>query len=145
VGRAALSYVALVFGAGFLLGMIRVPLLVPRLGVRTAELLEMPVMLVVSVLAARFVVRRFALPPSAGVRLPVGVMALALLVAAELLMALALQDQSLVAYIGSRDPVSGGVYLAMLVLFAAMPVILSRVEAPAHPPGNDRHRVPRHQ
>lgn len=128
MGWAALSYVALVFGAGFLLGVIRVPLLVPRLGVRTAELLEMPVMFVVIVVAARFVVRRFALPPSAGVRLGVGVMALVLLVAAELLLALAVQNQSLDQYIASRDPVSGGVYLAMLVLFAAMPLILSRVD-----------------
>ena len=128
MGWAALAYFALVFGAGFLLGAIRVPLLVPRLGERTAELLEMPVMFVVILVAARFVVRRFALPPSAGVRLPIGVMALSLLVAAELLLALAVQNQSLAQYIASRDPVSGGVYLAMLVLFAAMPLILSRVD-----------------
>lgn len=127
LGWAALSYFALVFGAGFLLGVIRVPLLVPRLGVRTAELLEMPVMFVVIVVAARFIVRRFALPPSAGVRVGVGVMALALLVAAERL-ALAGQGQSLAEYVGSRDPVSGAVYLAMLVVFAAMPLILSRVD-----------------
>jgi hypothetical protein len=49
-----------VFGAGFLLGCIRVPLLVPRLGVRTSELLEMPIQLVVIVFAARFVVERFS-------------------------------------------------------------------------------------
>lgn len=121
--RAGLAYFALVFAAGFVLGAIRVPLLVPRLGVRIAELLEMPVMFVVIVLAARYVVRRFALPPGARVRLTVGVVALALLVAAEVSLALAIQSQSLAQYIAGRDPVSGGVYLVMLGLFAAMPLM----------------------
>ncbi|KPF66873.1 hypothetical protein IP84_14980 [beta proteobacterium AAP99] len=130
---AALSYFALVFGAGFVLGAIRVPLLVPRLGVRTAELIEMPVMAVVIVLAARFVVRRFQLPATARVRLPVGGIALALLVSAELLLAVALQAQSLGAYIASRDPVSGSVYLVMLGVFALMPWGLGRMRVTGSP------------
>ena len=40
--RAALVYFALVFGVGFLLGLIRVPFVVPRIGERYAELAEMP-------------------------------------------------------------------------------------------------------
>ncbi len=43
--RAAVFYFLLVFGAGFLLGIGRVLLIVPLLGERTAELLEMPLML----------------------------------------------------------------------------------------------------
>jgi hypothetical protein len=69
---AAITYVGLVFGAGFLLGTVRVLLVVPQLGVRSAELLEMPLMATVVVLAARFVVRRFRLPPRLATRLPVG-------------------------------------------------------------------------
>jgi hypothetical protein len=121
IARAALTYFGLVFGAGFLLGAIRVPLLVPRLGVRHAELLEMPLMLAVIVLAAGVVVRRFALPRLAGVRLAVGCLALALLVAAELAVAWLFQGLGPGGYIASRDPVSGGVYVAMLGLFALMP------------------------
>lgn len=41
--KSGVAYFGLVFGAGFLLGCIRVPFLVPRLGARVAELLEMPV------------------------------------------------------------------------------------------------------
>jgi hypothetical protein len=126
--KAGVAYFAMVLGAGFLLGIIRVPLLVPRLGERVAELLEMPIMLLVIVLSARFIVRRFALPPAAGTRLSVGVLALALSIAAELLLAAALQDRSVGEYIASRDPVSGSVYLAVLGLFALMPLILTRMQ-----------------
>ncbi|MGV8804777.1 MAG: hypothetical protein ACWA6Y_07430 [Polaromonas sp.] len=126
--KAGLAYFSLVMGAGLLLGMVRVPFLVPRLGERLAELMEMPLMLVVIVLSARFVIRRFALPPTASVRLKTGLLALALTVCAELLLAAALQGQSVGAYIASRDPVSGSVYLAMLGLFALMPLFLARVQ-----------------
>ena len=81
--RAALAYFALVFGAGFILGSIRVPFLVPRLGERVAELIEMPFMFVIIVFAARFIVKRFALPIAAPLRLSVGIVALALLLIAE--------------------------------------------------------------
>ena len=122
--KAGGSYFALVFGTGFLLGVLRVPFLVPRLGVRTAELIEMPFMFVAIFFAARYVVRRFALKSSE--RLDAGLIALALLFAAELTLATVVQDQSLAAYIASRDPVSGSVYLLMLGVFALMPNRLSR-------------------
>ncbi len=51
----------------------------------------------------------------------VGLLALGLLVAAELALAVVLQDRTLAEYIRSRDPVSGSVYLALLLGFAAMP------------------------
>ena len=126
--RAALAYFALVFGAGFILGSIRVSFLVPRLGERIAELIEMPFMLVVIVFAARFIVKRFSLPTAAPLRLSVGIVALALLLIAEILLNVALQRQTLDAYIASRDPVSGSVCLVMLMLFAVMPLILVRVQ-----------------
>jgi len=122
--KAALAYFALVFGAGFLLGTVRVPFLVPRLGMRTAELLEAPVMLCVVFFAARFVVGLFSLPVGAASRLLVGAAALALMLLAEFALVDVLQRQALSAYIASRDPVSGSVYLALLALFAAMPFLL---------------------
>ena len=126
--KAGLSYFALVFGAGFILGSVRVPFLVPRLGERIAELIETPFMLVVVLLSARFIARRFALPVATSARLTVGLLALGLLLAAEFLLAAAIQDRSFGEYIESRDPVSGTVYLAMLVLFALMPFIIARVK-----------------
>jgi hypothetical protein len=124
--KGGLAYFALAFGAGFVLGALRVTFLVPRLGERYAELAEMPIMFMVVVLAAKYVTRKFAIPSALAARLGMGLVALGLLLAAELLLAMALQDRSLEDYIASRDPVSGSAYLAMLVIFAAMPIFVRR-------------------
>ena len=131
--QAALLYFALVMGTGFALGSVRVPLLVPRIGERYAELIEMPFMLAAIVFAARHVVRRFALLPRPAIRLQVGFVALALAVVAELALAALLQGRSVAAYIASRDPVSGSVYLAMLMMFALMPAILGHRDTTHRP------------
>jgi len=131
IAKAASLYFTLVFGTGFVLGSIRVPFIVPRLGERYAELLEMPLMFAAILLAARYVVRRFQLPASWAVCLPVGFTALGLLVAAELLLGAVLQGRSLGQYLASRDPVSGSVYLVMLLVFAFMPAIVARRGATA--------------
>jgi hypothetical protein len=123
--KAGLAYFALVFGAGFVFGVLRVFLLVPRLGERISELSEMPLMLAVIMAAARFVVQRTAVPFPIAARLGTGLLALGLLIAAELLLAVVMQERSLADYVASRDPVSGSVYLAMLVLFALMPAAVT--------------------
>jgi hypothetical protein len=115
-----------VFGAGFVLGALRVSFLVPRFGERIAELSEMPLMFAVIVVAARFIIRRFAVPFFIAARISIGLLALGLLLAAELLLAVHLQDRSLADYVASRDPISGSVYLVMLVLFALMPTLIGR-------------------
>lgn len=125
--KASVTYFVLAFGAGFVLGSIRVPFLVPRLGERVAELLEMPFMLIVIVVSARFITNRFSIPSTTWVRLTVGLLALVLLITTETGLTVALRGRTLAEYIASRDPVSGSVYLGMLALFAVMPLILTRV------------------
>ena len=127
--QAGLAYFALVFGAGFMLGAIRVPFLVPRLGERIAELVEMPFMFVIVLLSARFIVRRFSSPATTSARLSVGLLALALALVAEMLLAVVIQKQSFGEYISSRDPVSGTVFLLMLVLFALMPLVIASTKS----------------
>ena len=58
--NAGVLYFALVFGAGFVLGTIRTLWVVPRVGTRMAELMETPIMLVVTIVAARWTVLRLA-------------------------------------------------------------------------------------
>jgi hypothetical protein len=127
--KASCLYFSLVFGAGFLLGAVRVPFLVPRLGVRAAELLEAPLMCMVVVASARLVVKRFDVFLSNQWFSLVGSLALALMVVAELSMVTAIQHQTITQYIAGRDPVSGSVYVLLLCLFAAMPSIISRAKA----------------
>ena len=126
--KAGIAYFALVFGAGFVLGVARVLSLVPHLGERLAELVEMPVMFVVILLSARVITGRFALPTAVCARLAAGLPALGLPAAAELLLGVALPGRSIGQCIASRDPVSGSAYLVMLALFALMPLIIARVQ-----------------
>ena len=58
--KAGILYFALVFGAGFVLGTIRTLWVVPRVGTRTGELMETPAMLVVIIVASRWVVSHFS-------------------------------------------------------------------------------------
>lgn len=124
--KAGVLYFSLVFGAGFLLGTIRTLWVVPRAGVRKAELMEMPIMLLVIILAARWAVARFSLPTIPATRLSAGFLALCLLLVAEFAFALCLRRLTIREYFAGRDPVVGGVYAAMLVVFAVMPLLVIR-------------------
>jgi hypothetical protein len=124
--KAGALYFGVVFGTGFVLGTIRVIWVVPRLGERTAELVEAPLMLAVTILAARWLVRRFAVPSVALPRLGIGIVGLSLLLLAELIVVLLVRGLAFSEYIASRDTASGVVYLALLAVFAVMPLLVGR-------------------
>ena len=129
--RASLVYFALTFGAGFVLGPLRILFLVPRVGARAAELIEMPVMIGITWLAARWVTQRFLVPPQRGPRLGMGVMAGALLLLAEFTLVLRLRGLTLEEYFATRDPVSGTAYYAAVLLLMLMPLLVNRGAAKA--------------
>jgi hypothetical protein len=99
--KAALLYFALVFGAGLVLGPIRILWVVPRFGTRMAELMEAPIMLLVTILAARWIVRRFALSSAAFSRLGMGCIAFGFMLVAEFILVL-LRGLSISEYFASR-------------------------------------------
>lgn len=136
--KAGLVYFLLVFGAGFALAFVRIPLLVPAFGVRIAELLETPVMLAVIVWASRRLARRHTDLGRAR-RLLAGVVGFVLLVGAELCVAYFLGARSPGQYIASRDPVSGSVYLASLFFFAVAPAMWSDRQGPGDSSGRTPH------
>ena len=124
--KSGALYFALVFGAGFVLGPIRILWAVPRFGARVAELMEMPIMLVVIIVAARWIVRRFGVPYELARRLGMGCLALGLLLIAEFSLVLRLRGLSIADYLADRDPVSGTVYCLLLGVLAIMPALVHR-------------------
>ena len=124
--KSGALYFALVFAVGFVLGAIRTLWLVPRVGARRAELTEMPVMLVVTILAARWTVLHLSLPPTWSARLGMGCVALVLMLVAEFGFVLRFRRLSIREYFATRDPLSGAVYYLLLVVFAIMPVFIHK-------------------
>ncbi len=124
--KAGIFYFAIVFGAGFVLGPIRILWVVPQFGTRMAELMEAPVMLAVTIVAARWIVWRLAVPSRPSRRLGMGCIALGLLLVSEFTLVLWLRGLSISEYLASRDPVSGTVYYVMIGVFAIMPLLVAR-------------------
>lgn len=122
IALAALGYFAIVFGAGFALALVRVPLLVPKVGERYAELIEMPIMLAVILWAASRMV--WSVPAfTRAQRLLAGLLALLLMLAAELAVAFAAGAASVKQVILERDPVAGAAYAVCLLVFALAPAV----------------------
>ena len=122
--KAGVLYFALVFGAGFVLGTVRTLWIVPRLGTRTAELIETPIMLAVVIVVARWTVLRLVVPSVPSARLGMGGVALVLMLVAEFGLVLWFRGQTNREYFASRDPVAGTVYYLMLTVFAVMPLLV---------------------
>ena len=121
VVKAGVVYFALVFGAGFILGTIRTLWVVPRIGTRTAELMEMPIMLAVTIVAARWTVLHLSVPMMWSARIEMGCLALVLMLIAEFGFVLWIRGQTIREHVASRDPVAGTIYYLMLAVFAIMP------------------------
>lgn len=131
-------YFATIFAIGFVLGPFRILLLEPVVGERVAELIEAPFMLTAIVLIARWRVastRRRSLSPN---YLAAGLFALALLIALEFGVVLAVRGLSVIEYWSGRDTVSGAVYLALLILFAVMPALFAHATRTAGPVHQNR-------
>jgi hypothetical protein len=125
----ALLYFALVFGAGFLLGPIRVLLLEPRIGELWAAICEAPFMLAAIVLAARWVPCATRLERSFGPLALMGVVALALQQIADLAVGIGLRGLSPSQQFAHFATPQGLIYAALLLAFLAMPLLVNRRSA----------------
>lgn len=123
--KAGSIYFICVFGAGFVLGVIRVTALVPRLGERFSELLEMPLMLAVIIVMGRFVVRRFRLSGARSQALVCGFFAAILLLVTEFTVVLSIRGLTLAQFFAERDPVAAAAYYLMVAVFALVPFLFS--------------------
>jgi hypothetical protein len=123
---AGAAYFALVFTVGFALGVVRTLFLVPRYGDRAAELMEMPVILVVSFVAARWITGALSMPYGLVRRLAMGCFGLALMLGAEFILVLPVRGLTIGEYFATRDPVGAGAYYFALAMFALMPAFVQR-------------------
>ncbi len=120
---AALAYFAIVFGLGFLLGTFRVLFVIPRIGETAAVLLELPVMLAASWFAAGWCVRRFAVPPRVAPRLAMGLLAFALVMVAELGLAVILFGRSPAQHFAGYRHFAGAAGLVAQIGYALFPAL----------------------
>ncbi|SMX47161.1 hypothetical protein [Maliponia aquimaris] len=121
---AGLSYGLIVFGFGFVLGTLRTILLLPYVSPVTAVLIELPFMLIISWLVARFLVDRRQVPARSGARVAMGALGFAVLMAGEFLLAAALFGLPPATYLAAMlrpDALPG---LAGQLVFAAIPLLL---------------------
>lgn len=123
--RAALAYFAPVFAIGFVLGTVRTLWLAPAIGPLAAVAAELPVMLAASWLLAGRVVRRHAITAT-GAALTVGLIAFALLLLAELALAVTLAGQAPRQWAAGLTTGPGALGLAGQALFALLPALALR-------------------
>ena len=121
--RAGGAYFAIVFAAGFVLGSLRVLAFLPLVGEATAVLMELPVILTVAWLASRWVMRRFAVTRSFAAALLMGGIAFALLMLAELALAIIGFGRTLSEHLARYGRWPELLGLAGQLLFAMFPAI----------------------
>jgi len=121
--RAGAFYALVVFGVGFILGAIRVLLLVPRLGDTTAVVLEAPLMLVASWFVCRWVIERLNMRRAVPARSMMGVAAFIVLMLAEFALGAAVFGRSWFEQLASYATVAGAIGLVAQVTFALFPVV----------------------
>lgn len=119
--QAGCAYFAGVFAVGFLLGVLRTLVLVPRVGELVAVLIELPIVLGASWLICGRILRQASLSPAAAVVM--GASAFALLLMAELSLSMLLANRSLAAHLALYAESPHRLGLAGQVAFALFPVL----------------------
>ncbi len=119
--KAGVAYFAVVFAAGFGLGVIRMLVVIPRVGETVAVLIEAPVMLGISWPVARRLTRWFAVPDAAEARVLMGAVALALTLATEAGLSILLFGRTLDQHFASYLTEAGALGLLAQIGFAATP------------------------
>lgn len=122
---ATFGYFALVFGAGFLMGPIRVLILEPAIGTTAAVACETPVLIAAMVLAARWLPGKAGLPPTVPTFAAMGLGALALQQVADLAVGIYLRGLTPSDIYASFASPAGAIYGVALAAFAAMPLIMN--------------------
>lgn len=122
---AGVLYFALTYLAGFAFGSVRERVLVPRIGQLVSTLIEVPIMLAATYLAAHFVVGWHS-PLEMHDRLIIGGVGFALLMTAEGIFSGLLRGWTVAQWLSHFKKADGAISLAMFVVFAFMPLAVRR-------------------
>jgi hypothetical protein len=121
--KAGLAYFAVVFSAGFALGAIRFLIVSPRIGELPAVLLELPLMLMVSWTASRWLIRSFNVNGELTARLVMGAFAFGLVMMAEAALSVFGFGRTISEHLEAFRAIPVLLGLAGQVAFAIFPVL----------------------
>ncbi|MFZ4606559.1 MAG: hypothetical protein ACOYM5_09905 [Caulobacter sp.] len=119
-------YFTLVFSLGVILGVLRVTVVAPRLGMAGAMAVELPIMLAVSWLVCGGVIKRLEIGAERGERGLMSATALVLIVVAELALARVLAGQTFGEVLASYRSMPALMGLATQVAFVLFPLFRLR-------------------
>ncbi len=123
VMKAGAVYFLVSLGAGFTLEYIRLELVALHFSERLAEILEIPTVLLATMIGARWAVDRLTLPPLPGVRLGVGFVALGLALITQFMVVLPIRGLSSTEYLAGQDPISISASIGTLGVLLVMPFL----------------------
>lgn len=121
--KAGSAYFGIVFAVGFVLGTIRVLVLVPQFGELTSGLIELPIILTASWIICHWLIIRFSVPSIWQSRLTMGVLAFALLMIAELFLSILLFGNSINQHLNNYLALYSALGLVGQLIFASFPLI----------------------
>jgi hypothetical protein len=121
--RAAFLYFIVVFAIAFVLGTIRVLVVVPKVGELVGVLIEVPILLTAAWIVSLRVIARTHVPHKFGPRLIVSGCAFLFLVSAEFGLSTWLFGNSPAAFFASFRTLHGAIGLAGQVTFAMLPIV----------------------
>jgi len=130
VGRAVLAgfvYFAAVFAVGFVLGAVRVFVILPALGETAAVFIELPVILAACWAVSWIVTARWLARGEQGAALVMGAAAFVLLMAAELTLAQLAFGRSLTDQLAHWLTLAGAAGLGGQIAYALFPWIQTRL------------------
>lgn len=122
--KAGTIYFLVAVGAEFVLEVIRLQVVALHVDERLAGMLEIPNVLLATIIGSRWVVDRFTFPPLPGIRLGVGLVALCLMLISEWTVIQALQILSFEGYITGEDAAVGTIPIGALGVLTVMPFLV---------------------
>jgi uncharacterized membrane protein YjdF len=127
-------YGAAMFGVGFALGTVRQLLMLPHIGLTTALAIEVPIIVALSVLVAKWISTRRSRRDTGFGYVATGVAGLATLLAAEELLSRLVNGRSVYAVWADFPAIATAINIVGLAFFTLMPWLVAMV-------GSDRRAI----